>query len=56
MEHAVYVGVAYGISAIALAGLVGWILVDSRARSKELERLEQSGITRRSARTGAKPS
>ena len=30
--HALYVTAAYAITAVALAGLIGWILIDQRAR------------------------
>lgn len=50
MTHALYVGAAYGITALALAGLIGWILLDHAARRRELADLEKRGIRRRSAR------
>jgi heme exporter protein D len=46
--HALYVTAAYGITAIALAGLIGWVLLDQRARKRELAELEAAGIRRRS--------
>ena len=46
--HALYVAAAYAITAVALAGLVGWVLLDQRARKKELAELEASGVRRRS--------
>lgn len=51
--HALYVTAAYGITAVALAGLIGWILLDRRARGRELAELEAAGIRRRSDRTKA---
>lgn len=51
--HALYVLAAYGISALALAGLVAWILVDQRSRRREMAELEASGARRRSDRKGA---
>jgi heme exporter protein D len=54
--HALYVTAAYGITAIVLAGLIGWILLDQRARKRELAELEAAGVRRRSDKTGiAKP-
>jgi heme exporter protein D len=50
MTHALYVAAAYGISALALAGLTGWLLLDQRARRRELGELEASGVRRRSER------
>ncbi|UVK42554.1 heme exporter protein CcmD [Mesorhizobium sp. AR07] len=52
--HALYVAAAYGITAVVLAGLVGWILLDQRARKRELAELEAAGVRRRSDK-GAKP-
>lgn len=49
--HALYVSAAYGLSALALAGLIGWVLLDQRARRRELAELEASGARRRSERT-----
>ncbi len=46
--HALYVTAAYSASAIVLAGLIGWILLDGRARRRELAALEASGHRRRS--------
>ena len=51
--HGLYVTAAYAISAIALIALIGWILLDQRARKRELVQLEQSGIRRRSDKNGA---
>lgn len=50
--HALYVAAAYGITAIALAGLIGWILLDQRARNRELAELEAAGVRRRSDKAG----
>ena len=33
--HALYVSAAYAISAIALGGLIGWIVLDGRARRRD---------------------
>jgi heme exporter protein D len=52
--HALYVAAAYAITALVLAGLIGWILLDQRARRKELAELEAAGIRRRSDKA-AKP-
>jgi heme exporter protein D len=53
--HALYVTAAYAASAIALTGLAGWILLDRRARKRELAELEAAGVRRRSDRAGVKP-
>ena len=53
--HALYVAAAYGVTFVVLAGLVGWLLVDGRARRRELLELEARGVRRRSDRaSGAK--
>ncbi|TIS38079.1 MAG: heme exporter protein CcmD, partial [Mesorhizobium sp.] len=46
--HALYVAAAYAISAIVLVGLIGWILLDQRARKRELAALDAAGVRRRS--------
>lgn len=46
--HALYVAGAYGVTFVVLAGLVGWLLVDGRARRRELLELEARGVRRRS--------
>lgn len=48
MTHAFFVSMAYGISALALCGLVGWIMIDQAARKRELAELEKRGVKRRS--------
>jgi len=48
MTHTFFVAAAYGASALALAGLIGWILVDQRLRKRELAELEAGGVRRRS--------
>lgn len=50
--HDLYVAAAYAATVIVLGGLVGWILLDRRARQKELAELEAAGIRRRSDRSG----
>jgi heme exporter protein D len=51
--HALYVTAAYGISALAIAALVAWVLLDQRARQREMAELEASGMRRRSDRKDA---
>ncbi|PTE07629.1 heme exporter protein CcmD [Mesorhizobium helmanticense] len=50
--HALYVMAAYAITAVVLAGLIGWILIDQRARKRDLAELEASGVRRRSDKAG----
>lgn len=54
--HDLYVTAAYAATVVVLSGLVGWILLDQRARRKELAELEASGIRRRSDRAGVAKS
>ncbi|RWE72708.1 heme exporter protein CcmD [Mesorhizobium sp.] len=54
--HALFVTAAYAITAIVLAGLIGWILLDQRARKRELAALEAAGVRRRSDKSGAAKS
>lgn len=49
MPHPVFVAAAYGVSALVIAALVGWILADQAARRRELADLEKRGVRRRSA-------
>jgi heme exporter protein D len=51
--HALYVTAAYAITAVAIVGLIGWVLMDQRARKRELAALEAAGIRRRSDKTRA---
>lgn len=51
--HALYVSAAYAVSVLALAGLIGWILLDQRTRRRELAELDAAGLKRRSDRGGA---
>ena len=51
--HALYVTAAYGVSALALAGLIAWVLHDQRARRREMAALEAGGLRRRSDRKDA---
>lgn len=46
--HALYVTAAYAVSALGLGGLLAWILLDRRARSRDIARLEEAGVRRRS--------
>jgi heme exporter protein D len=49
MDHAFYIYWAYGLTVAIITILIGWILVDGRARQRELKALEAAGIRRRSA-------
>ena len=49
--HAGFIWMAYGVSAVILTGLIGWIHIDARNQSRLLADLDSRGIRRRSART-----
>ncbi len=51
MTHTLYVAAAFGVSALALAGLIGWIVADHLGRKRDLADLERRGVRRRSAET-----
>ncbi len=51
--HALYVAAAYAITALAIVGLIGWVLADQRARKRELAELEAAGVRRRSDKAKA---
>jgi heme exporter protein D len=53
MSHTLYVAAAYAVTALGLAGLIAWILLDRRQRRREIAELEAAGVERRSA---ARPS
>src|SRR3546814_1902653 len=52
MNHGFYIAASYGISALVIAFLLGWVWLDGRARQRELADLEAAGIRRRSTATG----
>ena len=48
--HAAFIWMAYGATAVVLAGLVTRAVLDERNQKKVLARLEAQGVRRRSAR------
>lgn len=50
--HAAFVATAYFVSALTLFGLIAGILIDQRARRREIGELEAAGVSRRAARKG----
>jgi len=48
MDHAFFVFSSYGASALVFCALVLWLMLDGRARKRELAALEKSGARRRS--------
>ncbi|MCF3641314.1 heme exporter protein CcmD [Rhizobium sp. TRM95111] len=49
MSHLFYVVASYGAAAAIVFGLILWVAIDGRARRRELQMLEASGIRRRSS-------
>lgn len=47
MSHAFYIGMSYGLTGLIVAALIGWIVLDGRARKREMAQLEASGVRRR---------
>ena len=52
--HAAFIVAAYGMAALIVIALTGWIALDYRAQQRRLAKLEADGVTRRSGRTGEK--
>lgn len=48
--HSEYIIASYIITAVAIFGLVIWVKLSESAQHKILKRLEEQGITRRTAR------
>jgi heme exporter protein D len=49
MSHTFYIAMSYGVTALISFGLIAWVMLDGRARQREIKQLEASGIRRRSA-------
>jgi len=52
MSHEAFVFLSYAATAVTLAGLLVGILLDGRARRRELAELEAQGVRRRSKPAG----
>lgn len=50
MNHVLFVTAAYAVSVLGLGGLGVWILLDQRARQREMAEMEAAGVKRRSDR------
>jgi heme exporter protein D len=50
MTHEAYVIAAYGVTVLVLAGIALWLVLDQRARRRQLADLEARGVRRRSQR------
>lgn len=49
LSHEAFVFLSYAATAVTLLGLLAAILLDGRARKRELAELEAAGVRRRSA-------
>ncbi len=49
--HAAFIWSAYGITAVVLAGLISWLVLDGREQERRLADLAKRGVTRRSDRS-----
>ena len=52
--HAAFIVAAYGMAALIVIALTGWVALDYRAQKRRLAKLEADGVTRRSDRTSEK--
>jgi heme exporter protein D len=52
--HAAFIVAAYGMAALIVIALIGWVALDYRAQKRRLAKLEADGVTRRSDRTNEK--
>lgn len=48
MSHEAFVFISYAATALAVVGMVFWVVLDGRSRRRELSNLEAAGIKRRS--------
>ncbi|MEZ5764622.1 MAG: heme exporter protein CcmD [Xanthobacteraceae bacterium] len=54
--HAAFIVGSYAAAALIVLALVGWVILDHRAQTRNLRDLEARGVSRRSARQAGKPS
>ena len=47
--HAAFIWSSYAAVALAIGGLIGWLVLDGRRHAKQLAELEARGVRRRSA-------
>lgn len=51
-SHEAYVIASYCVALLTVVGLIVWVMLDGRARRRELQALDAAGIRRRSAQAG----
>ena len=49
--HATFIWAAYATTALVLAGLAAWLVLDGRRQQRLVDELEARGVRRRSSRT-----
>jgi heme exporter protein D len=49
--YASFIVTAYGLVAIVLVLLIGWIAIDYRSQTRRLREFDESGVMRRSGRS-----
>ena len=54
--HADFIVAAYAVAALVLAALIVWVVLDHRAQRRQIDALEQRGVTRRSERSVERPA
>ena len=54
--HATFIIAAYAIAALVIIGLILWVEIDNRAQRRQLAKLKDQGVSRRSATTVEKPA
>jgi heme exporter protein D len=52
--HAAYIWTSYAVVALALAGLVAWLIADGRHQQRLLDELDARGVKRRSGSGASK--
>lgn len=52
-EHWAFVVGAYGVTLVAVAAIIGWVVAEARRQRARLAELEARGIRRRSDGSGA---
>lgn len=48
MSYFGYIAGSYALTALVLAALIGWVVIDQRGRKRDLAELEAQGVRRRS--------
>lgn len=48
-DHASFILIAYALTVLVVAGLVGWVVIEYRSLTARLAALEARGVRRRSA-------